>query len=120
MSKAIKEAEKLVKPDYSYIPRVFMDQLSYCMMAGAKKYGRGNYLDGYSMNELTAAATRHLKLMEEGEDIDQDCTERLGKPVTHAACVAASMLMLLHMQQYGTLIDDRIKLEEKTEPNLTC
>jgi hypothetical protein len=95
------------KPDYSLIPRVFMDQLSYCMEAGAIKYGRHNYTQGHELLQLTAAATRHIKLIEEGEDIDKDTSERVGVDVHHWACIAANALMALHQLKLGTLKDNR-------------
>jgi hypothetical protein len=89
-----------------------MDQIAYTMMAGAQKYGRYNYTLGHNITQLTAAATRHLKLIESGEDVDKDCTERLGAPgieILHWACVAASALMAIHQLELGTAKDDRYK-----------
>lgn len=107
MSKASKNDKSDNKPDYSLIPKVLMDQLAYVMMAGAEKYGRFNYTKGHSLTQLTAAATRHLKQIEAGQDIDPDTSGRVGVDVHHAANVCANMLMLLHQRQLGTLTDDR-------------
>jgi hypothetical protein len=101
------------KPDYSLLPKAFLDQVAYCMMAGADKYGRYNYLKGHKINQLTAAAGRHLKAIESGEDIDEDTSERVNKQVHHAAAVAANMLMLLHQKEENTLTDDRYKSNKK-------
>ena len=101
------------KPDYSYLPKVFMDQVSYCMEAGATKYGRNNYQKGHKLLQLTAAASRHIKLIEEGEDIDKDTSERIGVDIHHWACVAANALMALHQLKLGTLDDNRA-----TKPDL--
>lgn len=113
LDKASKNDRSDNKPDYSLLPRVFMDQVSYVMMAGAEKYGRYNYTKGHDMTQLLAAAERHLKALQEGEDIDKDCSERIGVDVSHAANVAANMLMLLHQTDLGTITDDRFKLTKK-------
>ena len=97
------------KPDYSLIPKVFMDQVSYAMMAGRDKYGEFNYTKGHSIRQLTAAAVRHIKLIESGEDLDKDLCDRTGKNVHHAAAVCANMLMLLHQLELNTSEDDRFK-----------
>ncbi len=99
------------KPDHSLIPKIFMDQLAYAMMSGEIVYGRFNYCEGHKLTSLTAAASRHLKAIEDGEDIDKDCTDRVGLDVYHAACVAANMLMIIHQQELGTSIDDRFVRE---------
>lgn len=122
IERAKKEAgDTVIKPDYSLIPKSFMDQVSYCMMAGEKKYGRYNFTKGHSYNQLTAAMVRHIKLFESGEDFDKDTTERVfgtnserrnrtnepAKQVSHLACVAANVLMLLEQISIGTAEDDR-------------
>jgi hypothetical protein len=101
------------KPDYSLLPKVFMDQVSFVMMAGAEKYGRYNYTKGHNMSQLLAAAERHLKAIQEGEDIDKDCSDRVGIDIHHAANVAANMLMLLHQLELSTIIDDRFNVKTK-------
>lgn len=106
---ASKNDTKDNKPDYSLIPKVLMDQLAYCMMAGAAKYGRYNYTKGHNICQLTAAATRHIKQIEAGEDIDSDTSERVGVDVYHWANVAACCLMALHQAELDTLEDDRYK-----------
>lgn len=102
------DKKDLDKPDYSLIPKVFMDEVARCMMAGAVKYQRHQYLKGHKATQLIAAAERHLKELQEGEDVDLDSSERLGQYVLHAAAVAANMLMYIHEDDEGTLIDDRI------------
>jgi len=99
------------KPDYSLIPKIFLDQLAYAMMAGEDKYGRFNYTKGHKLSQLTAAAVRHIKCLEDGDDFDNDCSERVGVSVHHASNVAACMLMLLHQRELGTLMDDRFTPE---------
>lgn len=110
--KASKNDKADNKPDYSLVPKVFMDQVSYVMMAGAEKYGRYNYTKGHNMSQLISAAERHLKCIQECEDIDKDCSDRIGVEVYHAANVAANMLMLLHQTELSTIIDDRFKLNK--------
>ena len=100
------------KPDYALLPKVFLDQVSYAMMAGEKKYGRYNYTKGHKLTQLTAAAMRHLKAIEDNEDLDKDCSERIKADIHHAACVCSNMLMLLHQKELDTLEDDRFKPED--------
>lgn len=107
MQRAAKNDKLDKKPDLSLLPEIFCNQVAYVMMAGASKYGKFNYTKGHDLTQLTSAAVRHLKRMEAGEDLDQDTSERLGIEITHAACVCANMLMLLHQMQLGTLVDDR-------------
>jgi hypothetical protein len=97
------------KPDYSLIPKVALDQLAYCMMAGAQKYGRYNYARGHTTTQLIAAAQRHLASLLENEDHDTDVSDRAGVKVHHLACVMANCLMYLHQEELGTLTDDRFK-----------
>ena len=97
------------KPDYSLIPKVLLDQIAYVMMAGQDKYGRYNYTKGHKINQLTSAAARHLKHIEDNEDLDKDTSDRVNQEIHHAACVCANMLMLLHQRELGTLEDDRFK-----------
>jgi len=115
MSKAKKDNVVDNKPDYSLLPEVFLNQVSYVMMAGEKKYGRYNYCKGHSINQLCAAAGRHLKRLESGEDYDQDTSDRVGVDIHHAASVCANMLMLLRQRELETLEDDRFKKEQLDE-----
>lgn len=96
------------KPDLSMLPRVFKEQVAYGMMAGAAKYGRDNYVLGHRMNQLLAAAERHLDAIKDGEDMDRDTSDRVGIDVHHAALVCTNMLMLLHQIELGTIKDDRL------------
>jgi hypothetical protein len=108
------------KADYSLIPKAFMDALAYSLMAGALKHGRNNYLKGHNSSLLSAAAVRHIKEYEDGEDFDVDCSARLieeyGKnapKVLHLACAAANLLMLIEEDKIGVLEDDREYRNEK-------
>jgi len=106
---ADKNDVKDCKPDYSLIPKSLMDALSYCLMAGAIKYGRDNYKKGHESNTLTSAAGRHLKQIEEGEMFDKDTTDRLiaeygdqAPQIYHWANVAASACMAIEQITLGT------------------
>jgi hypothetical protein len=117
---ASKNDKKDCKPDYSLLPKSFMDQVAYVMMAGAAKYLRDNYRKGHTSNQLTAAASRHLKCIESNEDVDPDTTQRLkdahgekAPEILHWACVAASALMAIEQIHLGTHKDDRFKKENE-------
>jgi hypothetical protein len=117
---AAKNAEIDCKPDYSFIPKSFLDQLSFVMMAGGLKYGKWNFRKGHNSSQLTSAATRHIKQIEDGIDFDDDTTNRLravygdkAPQIMHWACVAASALMAIDQIDIGTHRDDRWKGEKK-------
>ena len=114
MSKADKNDVKDHKPDYSLIPKSFMDQVSYCMCAGSIKYGRDNYRKGHTYNQLTAAAVRHIKCLEAGEDRDEDTSSRMGVDISHWANVACCALMAIEQIRLNTIKDDRYG-REKTD-----
>ena len=93
------------KPDLSLVPYVAMVKCSEALMVGERKYGRYNYLKGHKSSQLTSAALRHLMAYIGGEETD---------PVdgqSHLGSVLASISMLLHQAEVGTLIDDRFKKE---------
>ncbi len=112
---AAKDNKKDCKPDYALLPKAFMDQVAFVMMAGEAKYGRFNYCLGHEITQITAAQCRHAKLIEQGEDIDWDTTSKLrniypnAPEITHLACIAAGSLMALHQKELGTLKDERYK-----------
>lgn len=119
------------KPDHSLLSPVFKDQVSYCMMAGAIKYGTFNYLKGHTIRQLMAATSRHMDKILAGEDYDEDTTNILEKGytrpdgtfipgigkrilITHNACICANQLMFLDQKKIGTLKDDRYKAVPRT------
>jgi hypothetical protein len=110
-----KAEKKEVKPDYSHVTKSLMDEVSWNMMAGETKHGRDNYKYGYRLTTLLAAAERHLKAIQSGEDIDSDTSDIVGRNILHAACVASNMMMLIETRRLGTLIDDRIPDAEFTD-----
>lgn len=97
------------KADMSLLPEVFLIQTARAMMAGEKKYGTFNYLKGHKIRQLTSAICRHAKKIEGGEWWDSDTTGCIGQPVSHLACIAANVLMALHQDEEGTLIDNTFK-----------
>jgi hypothetical protein len=98
------------KPDLSLLPSAFKDEVAWCMMDGASKYGRWNYLKGMDITRLLAAAERHLDAIKRGEWMVGDS---VSKKATHAGAVAANMLMLLHLRSVGAL--DESNLQPTTE-----
>jgi len=58
------------KIDLSLIPYVALREESKAFMVGEKKYGRYNYCKGHKASQLVAAAMRHLKAWDEGEELD--------------------------------------------------
>lgn len=95
-----------LKPDLSLLPRVFKAEVAKAMQFGAKKYGRWNYTKGHDIEQLIAAAERHLDAIKDGEDLADDSR------LSHWAHVAANALMALHQAQLGTLRDGRFKKKD--------
>lgn len=89
------------KPDLSLCPRVALEAMAEAFMVGERKYGRYNYLKGFEVHRLVAAAMRHLVAFNEGENIDSEYgTQHLG----HAL---ASIAMILDMEKNGTMKETR-------------
>jgi hypothetical protein len=95
------------KEDLSLLPRVFKAGVAQAMMAGAVKYSRYNYLEGFRLMRLLASAERHLDALKDGEDLDPETG------VPHWALLAANCLMIAHCAEYGTLEDDRVGRPKK-------
>lgn len=104
------------KPDVSLVYQDTLYECARAMMAGEQKYGRFNYTDGHTYAQLVAAAIRHLQAALWGEDLDADCSQRAGVPVSHLGCVLANLNMLIHQQALGTLVDDRFKADPHPGP----
>lgn len=94
------------KADLSLVPRIASEEMARAFMVGEKKYGRYNYTAGLQSHRLIAAAMRHLHAYQEGEDMDPEGTEFRSKHLGHAL---ASIAMLLHCEELGTLTDTRRK-----------
>lgn len=110
--RANKNDLKDVKPQLRYLDPQLVTETCYAMMAGAKKYGEYNYLKGHSYVQLIEAAIRHLFAAMHGEELDADCTERLGSDVTHLGCAVANINMLLTQKKLGTLEMDNLSHED--------
>lgn len=94
------------KPDLSLIPRPALEQMAYAFMHGEVKYGRYNYCAGFDSHRLLAAAFRHLTQWQSGEDLDSE------SGYSHLGHALASIAMLLHIQELGTMRDTRYRKEE--------
>jgi hypothetical protein len=95
------------KPDLALLPRVFKETVARVMMFGAKKYGRWNYTKGHDIEQLIAAAERHLDALKDGEDVADD------SKLSHWGHIAANALMALHQIQLKTIRDGRFKRKEE-------
>lgn len=109
--KALKNDVQDKKPQHRYTHPEVKRELALAMMAGAIKYSAYNFMKGHTVLQLLDALERHLDLYRWGEDLDKDCTERLGQPVSHLGCILACVNMLCAQRSEGTLIDDRYKKE---------
>lgn len=94
------------KPDLALLPRIFKEVVARVMMFGATKYGRWNYTKGHDIEQLIAAAERHLDALKDGEDLAND------SKLSHWGHIAANCLMALHQIQLGTIRDGRFKRKE--------
>ena len=89
------------KPDLTMVSRTFVEQVAKVMMFGATKYGRDNYLEGMSVLRLLAAAQRHIKAFEDGEDTDPESN------LNHLAHAAANLNMIMNLERHSKLKDNR-------------
>lgn len=102
-----KTAAGAKKPDLSVVPPIGVLHLATAMMNGAEKYGPFNWrTQGISTRPYLAAAERHLKAFQDGEDYSTDTTEA-GRPVHHLAHVMACCAILLDAESVGKLNDNR-------------
>lgn len=90
------------KPDLSLLPRALLEEAARAYMHGEKKYGRYNYLKGFTTSRLIAATMRHLAAYNDGEELDADGFHHLGGAL-------ASIGMLLDLRVKGKLSDERYK-----------
>jgi hypothetical protein len=92
------------KVDFSQISPFAMAHEACAMMEGTWKYGFRNWRDKKVRALVyTAAALRHIKRWEEGEDLDD---ESLAHHLGHArACLG----IVIDAQETGNLVDDRVK-----------
>ena len=99
------------KPDLTMISRTFAEQVAEVMMFGANKYGRNNYLKGMPVLRLLAAAQRHIKAYEDGEDVDPESN------LNHLAHAAANLNMIMNLNRHGKLEDNRYR--DKLEADIS-
>ncbi len=78
-----------------------LSSLAAVLEHGAKKYGRGNWLQGLVYTEIVDSLARHTLLFMNGEELDEES----GLP--HVSHMMANTLFLaqLHLSNSGT--DDR-------------
>lgn len=89
------------KPDLTLVDRLAEEGMVRVLEFGLGKYGRDNWRKGFAWNRLIAAAMRHLRAIQEGEDIDPES----GLPhADHAACMVH---FLSAHQKRGLGTDDR-------------
>lgn len=100
-----KDAVASAKPDLSLVTAAMMEAIAAALTNGAAKYGRGNWRQTpVRALVYTAAAARHIKAWEDGEDAATD------SGVNHLDHAIASLCILRDAARAGTLIDDRVVL----------
>src|SRR5512139_3881247 len=68
-----KDAIASTKPDLSLVTAAMMEGIAAALANGARKYGRGNWRQTpVRALVYTAAAARHIKAWEDGEDAASD------------------------------------------------
>jgi hypothetical protein len=106
-----KEADGAKKIDVSLVPPASSREMALALMAGKLKPGRWayNWRRGGAVKRRTylAAAIRHIQADLDGEDLDKEMTEILGRPVTHLGAALASLGILADAAEFGKIIDDR-------------
>lgn len=91
------------KPDLSLLPRAALISMAEAFMYGEKKYGRYNYTLGFESHRLFAALQRHLLAWQDGETDDPE------SGLSHLSHALATIAMIVHCQELGTLTDTRRK-----------
>lgn len=84
------------------IQPALMEETAKALQRGAEKYGAWNQRrNSVKLMVYVGAIRRHLNLLVEGEDIDDDSTAH------HLGCIAANCGVALDARKHGTLVDDR-------------
>lgn len=97
-----KHAAGIRKPQLNLVPSIAMILMAKVFELGAVKYGPFNWRDAAVVRSIyLAAAMRHLLLMADGQDIDDES----GQP--HSAHVQACMAIIQDAEALGMLVDDR-------------
>ena len=94
------------KVDLSLVSRASYEAEAAALAFGEKKYGRYNYTQGFEASRLVAACLRHVTAWNDGENLDPE------SGLHHLGHAKACLGMLLHIEQLGTLTDDRIPKKE--------
>lgn len=104
-------AQKEGKTPFEYLPLGPLEDIARVMATGADRYGRFNWrVDRIKATTYVAAIMRHALIeWAQGSDVDKDSGEH---PLAH---VAACCLIVLDSIKQGTLIDDRLHVESKSQ-----
>lgn len=94
------------KPDLSLLPTHALEETARALMFGANKYGRYNYCQGFEDTRLAAACLRHVYSFLNGEEKDPE------SGLSHLAHAMATLSMMMHCQDLGTLRDNRYRKEK--------
>jgi len=89
------------KPPLSIIPRCALEAEAEAFAHGARKYGRGNYKNGFDWSRLIDATMRHVVAFNAGENLDAE------SGLSHLAHARASLAMLLWHVENKAGKDDR-------------
>lgn len=97
-----KDAIASAKPDLSLVTRAMAESIAAALQNGVVKYGRNNWRSTpVRALVYTAAAMRHLKAYEDGEDVAAD------SGVHHLDHAIASLAIMRDAAAFGTLVDNR-------------
>jgi hypothetical protein len=97
-----KDAIASAKPDLSLVTRAMAESIAAALQDGVAKYGRNNWRSTpVRALVYTAAAVRHIKAYEDGEDFASD------SGVHHLDHAIASLAIMRDAAAFGTLVDNR-------------
>jgi hypothetical protein len=116
--KALKNDARDGKVGRHYIHPTTLRGLGAAHYAGELKYGAFNFTKGHKASQLIGAILDHAAQWSWGEDLDKDCTDRIGISVSHLDCILSNVNMLKTQLAEGTLIDDRYT-KETIDANLS-
>lgn len=97
---AKKNDKKDDKAPLEYLRLDGISEMCEVFAFGANKYGKDNYLLGHHVDQLTAAALRHILAYQAGQELDPET----GK--SHIAHAQATLAMLQTQKTLGTLRRD--------------
>ncbi len=103
MSRATKNDVIDNKIPTEYLTLDGLASMCWAFKYGAVKYDDYNYYKGHTVNQLCAAAIRHILQFKDGEDVDSESL------VSHLGHAMASLAMIEKQRALGTSIDDRYK-----------